>query len=74
MLVVAVLTVPAAATQILKREPPPGTLAVGDRVLVDDGTCPKGRIKEVAAGANRSLSRGLAHGGSKRTERCVARP
>ena len=74
LLVFASLTTSAFATEILKHEPARGTLAAGDRVLVDDGTCPRGKIKEVTAGANRSLSRGSSRGGPKRTERCVASP
>jgi hypothetical protein len=40
---------PAAATT-LKREPAMGNLKPGQRVLVDDGSCPKGQIREVIGG------------------------
>jgi hypothetical protein len=37
------------AATILQREPAIGELRLGQRVLVDDGTCPAGEIKEVVA-------------------------
>jgi hypothetical protein len=54
------------AVTILPREPDPGELRLGQRVYVDDGTCPAGQIKEVA-GANLTAS------GVARTRQCVAR-
>lgn len=36
-----------------KREPPKGALAWGKTVLVDDGTCPSGQIKEITGGNTR---------------------
>ena len=54
------------AVTILPREPDPGELRLGQRVYVDDGTCPAGQIKEVA-GAN------LTSSGVARTRQCVAR-
>lgn len=61
-----VLIVPACArAEVLKQDPPKGALAKGQTVLVDDGSCPQGQIKEVTAANNRS-------GG--RTHRCVPRP
>jgi hypothetical protein len=53
--------------QRLAAEPAPGTLDAGQRVLVDDGTCPAGQVKEVTGG--NSFSGGTA----KRLRRCVAR-
>jgi hypothetical protein len=32
---------------ILKQEPPSGSLSHGQVVLIDDGSCPEGQIKEV---------------------------
>jgi hypothetical protein len=32
------------------KEPPAGILGTGSRVLVDDGSCPRGQIKEVIGG------------------------
>lgn len=59
---IAVAT-PAAAQAIVKQEPPPGGLRRGQMVLVDDGSCPKGQIKQVIAGSE----------GRKRTRSCVPR-
>src|SRR5258708_2120776 len=39
-----------AEAQPLKSEPRDGDLLEGARVLVDDGTCPSGEIKEVTGG------------------------
>jgi hypothetical protein len=58
------------SAQTLKREPAMGALKEGQRVLVDDGTCPKGQIKEVIGGNHTSV------GGNKqlvRQRRCVPR-
>ena len=60
----------SADAQILKREPPMGGLQPGQRVLVDDGTCPRGQIKE-AIGGNHVDVGGNAR--VRRTYRCVAR-
>jgi hypothetical protein len=38
----------AMAAQPLSSEPAAGQLRLGQRVKVDDGTCPAGQIKEVA--------------------------
>ena len=54
------------AITILSREPEPGGLRLGQRVYVDDGTCPAGQIKEVA-GAR------LTPSGVARSRQCVAR-
>ena len=43
----------AVAQTVMKHEPPPGALKRGTVVLVDDGSCPAGQIKEVTAGAGR---------------------
>lgn len=32
---------------IMKTEPKAGSLPTGQRVLVDDGTCPQGQVKQV---------------------------
>lgn len=40
----------AVAATILKTEPPMGTLKEGQRVLVDDGSCGPGQIREVIGG------------------------
>ena len=60
---VAILAIAQAATAqaIMKQEPPPGGLRRGQMVLVDDGSCPKGQIKQIIAGSE----------GRKRTRSCV---
>ena len=40
-----------ASAQVLKSEPAVGNLATGKKVLVDDGTCPAGQIKQVTGGS-----------------------
>jgi hypothetical protein len=54
------------AVTILTREPAPGELRLGQRVYVDDGSCPAGQVKEVA-GANLTAS------GVVRSRQCVTR-
>jgi hypothetical protein len=57
--------VAASNAEPLKREPPMGALMENERVLVDDGTCPSGQIKEVID---------IKAGGTKlieRTRRCI---
>lgn len=52
-LVIAMLclsTAPAQAQQVLKSEPPMGSVKEGERLLIDDGTCAKGQIKEIVGG------------------------
>ncbi len=59
----------SAETQILKQEPPLGA-PPGEKYLVDDGTCGRGKIKEVTIpGWNRS---GVGVD-SPRQRRCIAR-
>jgi uncharacterized caspase-like protein len=41
---------PAFTKEILKQEPAVGKLPTGASVLVDDGTCPAGQIKQVVGG------------------------
>jgi Family of unknown function (DUF6719) len=73
MLVAAiVLIAPAGHAQVLKTAPAPGTLSAGQRVLVDDGSCPKGQIKEIIGGRN-VLKGSQQHEGAPRQERCIAR-
>lgn len=51
---------------IVQSEPPSGSLARGQVILVDDGTCPAGQIKEVTAGSGNQRV--------QRTRRCIPRP
>ena len=54
------------AMTLLTREPSAADLRLGQRVYVDDGTCPQGQVKEVT-GAR------LGSAGVERTRKCVAR-
>src|SRR5262249_56986669 len=54
-------------------------LPAGQRVLVDDGSCPAGQIKEVVGGSNlKTVNVGcgglatVSRGGSHRQRRCIA--
>lgn len=64
-----------AAPEILKREPPAGSLPAGVTVLVDDGKCPRGQIKEVTGGGNMGGSSWRSGGtqGASRYRRCIPR-
>ena len=59
--------VTARADVALQREPPDGGLRLGQRVRVDDGTCPAGQVKLVTAG--QLTSQGIV----TRTRSCVKR-
>jgi hypothetical protein len=64
------LLVSAAQAETLKKEPAMGTLREGERVLVDDGSCGPGKIKEVIGGNHVEV------GGTKRIKRvrrCIKR-
>jgi hypothetical protein len=56
--------------EVLKKEPPAGQLPAGSVVLVDDGTCGKGKIKQVTGGSNMNGGQMVA-GGSARTRKCI---
>ncbi len=58
--------VPAFTNQILKTEPAIGQLPTGAKVLVDDGTCPTGQLKQIIGG-NLATSQ-------PRIRTCVPRP
>jgi hypothetical protein len=53
-------------TQILKTEPAIGQLPIGAKVLIDDGTCPAGKLKQVIGGNVTT--------GQPRLRSCVPRP
>ena len=73
----------AATLPVLAKDPAEGHLRAGERVLVDDGSCPAGQIKELTGGTNRKCPADVdVHDttqchpttGAKRTSRCIARP
>lgn len=56
----------AAESEILKKPPESGQVPYGKVVYVDDGTCPRGEIKEITGGSReKSIPRQV---------RCVKRP
>ena len=59
------LATPAAAEQV-SREQDIADLRLGQRVLVDDGSCPPGQIKEVSGSQ-------ITTGGVLRTRKCIPR-
>ena len=63
------VTTAADELQIVGKEPPTGALHSGETVLVDDGTCPKGQIKEITSEHNPKQG-----GGAARHRRCVPDP
>ena len=60
------LTAPALAQQTVMRESDIADLRLGQRVLVDDGSCPAGQIKEVAGSQ-------MTPAGIVSTRKCVPR-
>jgi uncharacterized protein DUF6719 len=58
------------AQTVVKEEPPMGAMREGEVLLVDDGSCPPGKIKRVVGGNHVKV------GGTKhivRTSSCVRR-
>jgi hypothetical protein len=66
-------TGPATASQTVLTEPPSGTLPHGHIVLVDDGSCPPGQIKQVIGGSNLILGTNTARPGVPRQRTCIPR-
>ncbi len=60
----------AVSAATLKKEPAMGALRQGQRVLVDDGSCPKGQIKEVIGGNHSSVG---GNAQIHRSRRCIPR-
>jgi hypothetical protein len=57
-------TTATSAKTMLQREPAEGELRLGQRVRVDDGSCPAGKIKEITA--TNATAQGIA-----RTRACI---
>jgi hypothetical protein len=62
---------PAQAEKLLAAPPPKGALHPGERVLVDDHTCPPGQIKQIIGGGNVHARGSIATTGTKRETRCI---
>lgn len=65
MVLLGLSVVPLFAQQVSREQDIVG-LRLGQRVLVDDGTCPAGQVKEV-------LGAQMTPDGIARTSKCVAR-
>jgi hypothetical protein len=76
MLGSVVLALPAISQQVQRREPPAGQLKAGEVILVDDGRCPQGQVREVTGARQQKTRDSLASAtsGSSRSRRCVQRP
>jgi hypothetical protein len=72
---VALLASPAHAEgpKVLSQEPERGKLHGGETVLVDDGSCPAGQIKQVTGGSDRVPGSDLPRAGAPRERVCVRR-
>jgi len=55
-----------SSAQTVSREQDIGDLRLGQRIMVDDGTCPAGQVKEVRGSK-------MTAGGITRTRACVSR-
>ena len=64
----------AAHTKLLTSDPQNGSLRPGEIVLVDDGQCPTGQIKQVIGGSNRVFGTDIRKPGTARQVTCIARP
>jgi hypothetical protein len=62
----------AAGGRMLKREPAMGKMRPGERVLVDDGSCGPGKVKEVIGGNHWKVG-GSPGSNIERTRRCIPR-
>ncbi|NJL09127.1 MAG: hypothetical protein HC900_13505 [Methylacidiphilales bacterium] len=63
----------AAAPRIFPTEPELGTLRVGQRVLVDDGVCKAGEIREVVVNSRKLGDTKSYPDGGPRVRRCIKR-
>jgi hypothetical protein len=66
-------TAPAFAATRLTEEPPPGQFRPGQRILVDDGSCPAGQIKQVVDVLSGRAAGGRAVAGVRRIRHCIRR-
>ena len=65
-LALCLLTSPAIAQQVVGNERNIVDIRLGQRILVDDGTCPAGQIKEVSGSQ-------MTESGVLRTRKCIPR-
>jgi hypothetical protein len=60
----------ALAQEVVKKEPAMGAMKPGERLLVDDGSCGPGNIKEVIGGDHVAVG---GKGQVVRQRRCISR-
>ena len=65
---------PAAAAMIYPTTPAPGVLRVGQRVLVDDGSCKLGQYTEIVVLSRKAGDTTSYPDGGPRLARCIAKP
>jgi hypothetical protein len=53
LLAIAALSGAAFAATVMTKEP--ATMQLGERVLIDDGSCPAGQVREVVAVGNKTV-------------------
>lgn len=71
--IAAALSVASSAAVVVKQEPGTGQFRPGTRVLVDDGSCPAGQIKEVVDTAYGQVPTGQKVAGLRRIRHCIKR-
>jgi hypothetical protein len=64
-LALLVAAISPSNAQVLKQEPLEGKMVPGSVLLVDDGTCGKGKIKQVTGGETGAMNP------KPRTRRCI---
>jgi hypothetical protein len=63
----------AVAATIVTQEPPAGQFRPGMRILVDDGSCPAGQIKEIVDLTSPQTAPGQRVAAVKRIRHCIRR-
>ena len=74
LLVSTALAGAASAQEVMKKEPPAGTLKPGMYVFIDNGACPKGQLQKVIGGAFSGQGRNARGAAAPRTRTCEAHP
>ena len=67
-------SVPSMAAMIYPNVPPLGALHIGQRVLVDDGSCKLGYLTEIVVLSRKAGDTTVYPDGGPRLARCVAKP
>jgi hypothetical protein len=70
----AILLAQGVAPPVRTEAPARGELRPGERVLVDDGSCPAGQLREITGGGNAQQRGGGSQTAQPRQSRCIPRP